>query len=439
MLTVRETAELLNLSNPRVYQLIREGKLRAEKFGNAWVIDKKSVRERLSQENRPGRPELFPKERQRKYTLMNREYEILDFEYDIEKKQFSWSGDIKDKDRAPIGIVSPRGRTASTVNLQSWWKGRAIPAERPGIQERLHTLGYTETYDPAFDSLGFSLSDQYWIKPSGSNLNWHDLNYFENDFEMGSDKSDMLSSVGLKNPDNTSDGCLPKKWICDYEDRVLLKGGSSLGQEPFNEKIASELFSMFLEKREYVEYRIEEHGGKRLSACSCFINSNEEYVPAWHIIEAKKKPNHLNYYQHYINCCAELGVEDIAESLEKMIVLDFAIMNFDRHYRNFGLIRNVEDLTWRVAPLFDTGNSLLCDVSFYDLERHLFKFTSKPFYEDPKRQLRLASDLSWLDCDKFDGLEQIIEEVLSSDDVLSQRIPYITQEVARQIEFIKSR
>ena len=437
MYTVREAAKELGISNPRIYQLIRQGSLKAEKFGNAWMIDEKSVQERLNLPHNSGRPPKSYKKDLRRYTLMNREYEVLDFDYDVVKKRFAWSGEVKDKNRAPIGIATPRAKFTSASDLQNWWNHRVIPAERPGISEKLESLGYERTADITFDTLGFSLSDQYWIKPEGVGLDWHDLNFFENDFGAGYGDVDMLSGVGLKNPDNTSDGDLPKKWICDAEDRVLLKGSGSLGQEPFNEVIATNLFSRYLKRNEYIDYTTREFGNQIVSECSCFLNSYEEYVPAWHIVEAKKKPNNINYYHHYINSCIELGVEDIERHLEQMIVLDFIMMNHDRHYRNFGLIRNVEDLTWRVAPLFDTGNSLLSDVAMFDLKNGYFRYTSKPFYKDPKRQLRLASDFSWINIDMLDGFTNYIEEVFSVDETLSQRAPYIVQAVNKQIEIIK--
>ena len=33
-----------------------------------------------------------------------------------------------------------------------------------------------------FNSNGLSLSDQYWMKPAESNLEWKDINFFENSF-----------------------------------------------------------------------------------------------------------------------------------------------------------------------------------------------------------------------------------------------------------------
>jgi len=42
-----------------------------------------------------------------------------------------------------------------------------------------------------------------------------------------------------------------------------------------------------------------------------------------------------------------------------MFILDFIMLNNDRHLNNFGIIRNVCNLNWiGIAPIFDTGQSL---------------------------------------------------------------------------------
>ena len=296
---------------------------------------------------------------------------------------------------------------------------------------------FRSTSDAAIDTLGFSLTDQFWIKPNNSDLSWNDLNYFTNEFEPAVADDNLLGGFGLKNPDNTSDGNLPKCWVCDRNERYLLKGSGPLGQEAHNEVIATQLFSKLLNKNEYVKYETCNFNSKLVSKCKCFVNDHEEFVPAHYILKIKKKPNNSNWFEHYISCCEQLSGIDVRKSLEKMIVLDFALMNFDRHFRNFGLVKNVEDLTWRVAPVFDTGSSLLCNVSTQSLKAGNTPFESKPFYEDPKRQLRLVGDMSWIDVDLLETLPNIISNELASDETLEARTPYITQAVEKQIELIK--
>lgn len=53
------------------------------------------------------------------------------------------------------------------------------------------------------------------------------------------------------------------------------------------------------------------------------------------------------------------GLKNMETFLSKMLVCDYIPGNQDRHYQNFGVIRNVETLEYtRIAPIFDSGNSL---------------------------------------------------------------------------------
>lgn len=52
-----------------------------------------------------------------------------------------------------------------------------------------------------------------------------------------------------------------------------------------------------------------------------------------------------------------MGVKNIEKFLDRMIVLDYIIANEDRHFNNFGLLRNAETLEWSgAAPIFGQRN-----------------------------------------------------------------------------------
>ena len=204
---------------------------------------------------------------------MNRTHEVLSFRYDEAAGAFVDAGDIVDPARAPLGMISPRGRKVSKDALSFWWKHRCIPGTREGIDAKLAELGVDSPARIPFKSLGLSLSDQYWIRPENCEIAWEDVNYFDNDFcEMRSGRG-WLDGVGLDSPDNTSEGELPKKWVCDGAKRLLVKGGSVLNQEPFNEAAASALYSRLLAPDEYVKYRLESRAGGAVCICENFVGS----------------------------------------------------------------------------------------------------------------------------------------------------------------------
>lgn len=72
----------------------------------------------------------------------------------------------------------------------------------------------------------------------------------------------------------------------------------------------------------------------------------------------KKQKNSTSRYRHLLECCELLGIGNITPFLDRMLVLDYIIANEDRHFNNFGALRNAETLEWLgMAPIYDSGSS----------------------------------------------------------------------------------
>ena len=120
-----------------------------------------------------------------------------------------------------------------------------------------------------------------------------------------------------------------------------------------------------------------------------------------------------------------------------MLVCDFILANKDRHFNNFGVIRNVETLEFeRVAPIFDNGCSLWFDEN--DMYVGEF-FLTKPFDEYEKNQINLVKNFDWFDIDKLDGFVDEVREILSKNNLLSnERIGKIVEQVKLRIEYVSN-
>ena len=74
-----------------------------------------------------------------------------------------------------------------------------------------------------------------------------------------------------------------------------------------------------------------------------------------------------------------------------MNIVDYIIANTDRHYGNFGFIRNVNTLEWEgFAPIFDTGNAMFYDFPTSDLRKStalMENVISKNFAQTQKKQI----------------------------------------------------
>lgn len=431
-MTTKEAAEKLGISPGRIHQLIKSGSLDAEKVGSIWLVDSVGVEARAKQKPMAGRPseQANPTD---VYTLMNRQHEVLTFQYDPTADVFRNVVDIKDPKRAPFGIMSPRGKNASASSLDYWWKHRCIPARRSGIDAKLKELGIADTSGIPFKSLGLSLSDQYWIRPQSMDIDWDDINFFNNSFD-DMKANEWLSEVGLDSPDNTSEGMLSKAWICAGKKRHLLKGGGLLNQEPYNEAVATNLHSRLLSGEDFVAYDLEKRGKEVVSKCECFLTDEEEFIPAFYVKRILKQPPYRDDFHHYIECCAKLGVIDAKRHLQQMIVCDDLIANTDRHWRNFGIIRNVETLEYRTAPLFDSGTSLWSNVQTQEMAYASYAFETKPFREDADAQLRLVDDFSWLDFDALSGFGEDAVEILEANPMMEGRLDFIYGGIQSRID-----
>ena len=141
-LTVEDASKRLGVGRARVNQLIRSGMLAAEKVGGIWLIDEQSVEARRNAAPKAGRPPASSSKGDvGRYVLMNRTHEVLSFRYDEAAGAFVDAGDIVDPARAPLGMISPRGRKVSKDALSFWWKHRCIPGTREGIDAKLAELG----------------------------------------------------------------------------------------------------------------------------------------------------------------------------------------------------------------------------------------------------------------------------------------------------------
>ena len=145
-------------------------------------------------------------------------------------------------------------------------------------------------------------------------------------------------------------------------------------------------------------------------------------------------------YQHFINCCEELGIQDAIPFLDRMIVLDYIIANEDRHFNNFGMLREAETLKWiGFAPVYDSGSSLGYDKT--PMQIHAEKdVVCKPFKNHHTEQLKLVSDFSWIDFDRLEDADRLIESVLTAEGAEEYmdeaRIRAIEGSVKRRIEYL---
>ena len=376
-----------------------------------------------------------------KCTLMHKRMKVAELELDDATGFIQRIGTVYAPEHLPVGVPVRRG-IADRAALNEWWTDRSIPASRSGVREALEALEISSTKMLLVRCWGLSLSDQYWICPEGSDLTWDSINFFENDFSE--DIGDILfgenkkkDALDFSSPDNTSDGNLKKRWKIIDGKRCLIKGGSNpFRQQPFNEVIAAWLMERL--DIPHVPYSVVWNKGAPYSVCEDFITENTELVPAWRILKTRKKDNNTSVYQHFTACCEALGIRGTVPFLDRMIVLDYIIANEDRHFNNFGVLRNAETLEWLgFAPIYDSGSSLGYDKMPAQM-RSEKDVACKPFKNHHAEQIKLVSDFRWIKFDRLADAKEMVETVLSSggaeEYVGKDRIRAIADGVQRRIE-----
>lgn len=257
--------------------------------------------------------------------------------------------------------ILPVGIELTPLGIVKWLRRRVIPKNRTFVYEVLKSLNL-EIYDTKgiIDICkGLSLNDSYWVVPENFNGLFSEYNLYENNF---SEILSLVAYTGINNsihkglttsPELTTNGMLPKAWRVLDDGIYLYKGGTSgfanTGNEPYSEYYASQIAQAM--GINHVSYDLEKWKGILASKCKIFTDVNTAYVPIGAVDEMNTLQDIVIYYE-------QMGKE-YSTALSDMLVFDAVIYNEDRHFGNFGLLRDNNSGEFIApAPVFDNGVSL---------------------------------------------------------------------------------
>ncbi len=301
--------------------------------------------------------------------------------YDEELLQFSMvrSSGIKIRIRRvneEKRYLLPVGLELTDEGLFSWLDRRIIPSGRAFVGEILSAWNLNRNDLKGIIDIckGLSLNDSYWVVRKDSLMKFDDYNLFENDF------SEILALVAytgrpyserkiMSSPEFTTNGVLRKAWRNKGAKGIwLYKGGTedfaNAGNEPYIEFYACQVAKKM--GLSAVSYELENWKGILASKCRLFTSRDVSYVSIGRIVTRGGIEAVLDYYK-------TLG-PSYYDALCSMLIFDCVICNEDRHFGNFGLLRDNHTGDFLApAPIFDNGNSLLCyampddfkDISVY--------------------------------------------------------------------------
>lgn len=380
------------------------------------------------------------------YVLKHKDLDVAMVQIDITSGKIEYVLEVYLPEELPIGCEE------ADRDLMEWWKSRAIPDSRRGIQQVLNYLQEESNLSLMLSAYGLSLTDHYWMQPIGKELYWKNLNFYENDFsdELGllltdSKKVDIDKNISKFSPSSSVNGEMKKKWIIKGGTRYLMKVNvNDFGQQSVNEIIASRLHER-LGWKNYVAYEIEKARIDDVKVpCSLnplFTSTELELVSAYQLVKNYKIPNDTSNFEAMIQLATSYGIEEqeVRTHLEYTILTDFILTNMDRHFNNFGFLYNPEKHRFvAMAPIYDTGNSLFYNKEFIPVKSNLLDIRVTSFCEREVDMLRYVSDKELIDLEKLNGFSAEVAEILKEHTTMPvSRAEQIARSVEEKIEYLR--
>lgn len=257
--------------------------------------------------------------------------------------------------------LSPYLGNCDIKKIQKWWEMRAVPASRATMQQVINNANCLNTEVYLAKNLGLSMTDTYWIKPSGIDLSFDNVK-FANLAAYSHGKIPYHNATSY-DPNASLGGQMEKYWDLMHKTPILVKESYKYyGQQSINEVVASIVHSRQPSNVEFVRYTAEMTEDRGVQCkCPAFTSENIELLSAYEMVESRKIQNSQALYDEYINICVENGIDynQIQEFMDYQTMTDFLITNTDEHLLNFGVLRDPNTMKLiGPAPIFDSGNSM---------------------------------------------------------------------------------
>ena len=328
-----------------------------------------------------------------KYSLRLYDEELLTFSL-MDKGLEGMKAEILSVNESRRAIF-PLDLTLTNEGVMKWLERRVIPKNRAFVDEILKTLGLSIHNTKGIIDVckGLSLNDSYWVVPLDFTGSFKAYNLYENRFSTA---LSLVAYTGVgqsheaftTSPELTTQGMLRKAWRFIEGDGIYLykggtEGAANAGREPYSEYYACQIAERM--GLHAVHYDLENWKDILASKCKLFTDIDTAYIPIGHLVRTGGIKACLDYYE---------GIsKEAADEVRSMLVFDAVIYNEDRHFGNFGVLRdNHSGKVLGAAPIFDNGLSLFnyaCPEDFEHLADYA-KTRSNPYgisYENVCREV----------------------------------------------------
>lgn len=224
----------------------------------------------------------------------------------------------------------------NVTNFNYWCATRILTLDRQYAKEILNSIGAGQSVtdrDRARIALSYrcvSLTDVYWVKRRGENVQFQDVNLYDNHLSNAFvDISLRGRQITVQNHqlahDLSTGGCFPKAWVRKKNGFFLLKNGGADAVE--REILASKICQCFVCKQ--VVYQAKDYDGEKVSVSRIITSKDYSIVSreAFEVFAVNHETDPLAYI---------LELDDY--SYYMMNILDYLTGNTDRHWGNWGFL-----------------------------------------------------------------------------------------------------
>ena len=375
--------------------------------------------------------------------LMGKEYVLMHKNVPVLTMTLTENHKIKEitrmiyEEHKPLNMHSDQNQESA---LYEFMTHRSIPYSRKNLSQLLSAYDAEDSLELSIKSYQLSVSDHYWLKPIKDDLSWNDVNFFANPFNESSIFIREQEQVNFNDvtPNTSVNGSLRQMWIRENHQLLLMKAGNVLQLEPFNEVFVSKLLDRTIIS--HVQYELRQmQNGEYVCVCPIFTNDSVEFIPAWSVVGRLHKK--ANKYEALLAQCEELQIPNYRRDIDAMILVDYITFNDDRHWGNFGFLRDSSTLEFiGMAPIFDNGNSLWYDQYKIPVDKPFYTYRSQPFttthdkqikyIEHPIRNLRIEQ--------LIEAVPELLRQVYSEHELVTPvRMKVMEDLLLQRIEALK--
>lgn len=234
-------------------------------------------------------------------------------------------------------------------DIEGWLEHRAIDAHRTHsrLLKKVLRLRKRDDLSTALHFNAATITDNYWVRPEGSDLVWENVRFRDNDFADLALKGTLadFSKKPSRTPELTNTGSFEKCWRLESGEWWMCKAENEL--ERFSELFVFELCralgfptAEYQNSGAFIRTKDFTRGVLNFEPAAYLVGDDEDYVANYEAFQ-------------------EFG-ERIADQYVELLLMDAFCRNADRHTYNYGLLRDQKTgQVLSMAPNFDHNIALV--------------------------------------------------------------------------------